>query len=108
MKKSKKIISFLIGIIIIALIGIGINSISKKQVKTLEIKELPEDYKSWLELSDEDKAKTVKPLSFEINAEDKIISKAIKSEIKMFYEKFGNKEVKRLANIIMKEKRENK
>ena len=82
MKKSKKIISFLIGIIIIALIGIGINSISKKQVKTLEIKELPEDYKSWLELSDEDKAKTVKPLSFEINAEDKIISKAIKSEIK--------------------------
>lgn len=82
MKKSKKIISFFIGIIIIALIGIGINSISKKQVKTLEIKELPEDYKSWLELSDEDKAKTVKPLSFEINAEDKIISKAIKSEIK--------------------------
>lgn len=37
-----------------------------------------------------------------------ITPKSIKSEIKMFYDKFGNKEVKRLANIIMKEKREKK
>lgn len=42
------------------------------------------------------------------NSGTEITPKAIKSEIKMFYEKFGNKEVKRLANIIMKEKRENK
>ena len=32
----------------------------------------------------------------------------IKEEVTMFYEKFGNTEVKRLANIIMKEKKEKK
>ncbi len=37
-----------------------------------------------------------------------ITPKSLKSEIKMFYEKFGNKEVKRLANIIIKQKKENK
>ena len=42
------------------------------------------------------------------NSATEITPKAIKSEIKMFYEKFGNSEVKRLANIIMKEKREKK
>lgn len=42
------------------------------------------------------------------NSGTEITPKVIKSEIKMFYGKFGNKEVKRLANIIMKEKRENK
>ena len=42
------------------------------------------------------------------NSGTEITPKTIKAEIKMFYEKFGNKEVKRLANIIMKEKRENK
>lgn len=42
------------------------------------------------------------------NSDTEITPKAIKAEIKMFYEKFGNKEVKRLANIIMKEKKENK
>ena len=31
--------------------------------------------------------------------------KSIKSEVKMFYEKFGNNEVIRLANLIMKEKK---
>ncbi len=34
-----------------------------------------------------------------------ITPKSIKSEVKMFYEKFGNREVKRLANLIMKEKK---
>ena len=42
------------------------------------------------------------------NSKTDITPKAIKAEIKMFYEKFGNKEVKRLANIIIKEKKENK
>lgn len=42
------------------------------------------------------------------NSSTEITPRAIKSEIKMFYEKFGNKEVKRLANIIMKEKKEKK
>ena len=42
------------------------------------------------------------------NSGTEITPKSIKSEIKMFYEKFGNKEVKRLANIIMKEKKEKK
>ncbi len=42
------------------------------------------------------------------NSGTEITPKSIKSEIKMFYDKFGNKEVKRLANIIMKEKREKK
>jgi hypothetical protein len=35
-----------------------------------------------------------------------ITPKSIRAEVKMFYEKFGNQEVKRLANIIMKEKKE--
>lgn len=42
---------------------------------------------------------TLKHSGTEINA------KTIKMEVKMFYEKFGNKEVKRLANSIIKEKK---
>ena len=42
------------------------------------------------------------------NSATEITPKSIRQEVKMFYGKFGNKEVKRLANIIMKEKRENK
>ena len=34
-----------------------------------------------------------------------ITPKSIKSEVKMFYEKFGNNEVIRLANLIIKEKK---
>ena len=34
-----------------------------------------------------------------------ITMKAIKREVKMFYDKFGNTEVKRLANTIIKDKR---
>ena len=39
------------------------------------------------------------------NSATEITPKAIKSEVKMFYEKFGNNEVRRLANLIMKEKK---
>lgn len=42
---------------------------------------------------------TLKKSGTEINA------KSIKNEVKMFYEKFGNTEVKRLANLIIKEKK---
>lgn len=42
---------------------------------------------------------TLKRSGTEIN------SKNIKQEVKMFYEKFGNNEVKRLANLIVKEKK---
>ena len=42
------------------------------------------------------------------NSSTEITPRSIKAEIKMFYDKFGNKEVKRLANIIMKEKKEKK
>ena len=42
---------------------------------------------------------TLKRSGTEIN------SKSIKQEVKMFYEKFGNNEVKRLANLIVKEKK---
>ena len=45
---------------------------------------------------------TLKHSSTEINA------KSIREEVKMFYEKFLNKEVKRLASVIMKEKKEKK
>ena len=42
------------------------------------------------------------------NSGTEITPKAIKSEIKIYYQKLANKELKRLANIIMKEKRQNK
>jgi len=42
------------------------------------------------------------------NSGTEITPKSIKAEVKMFYEKFGNKEVKRLANMFMKEKKEKK
>lgn len=42
---------------------------------------------------------TLKNSGTEINA------RTIKSKVKMFYEKFGNKEVNRLANLIIKEKK---
>lgn len=41
---------------------------------------------------------TLKHSGTEINA------RTIKSEVKMFYDKFGNKEVKRLAKSVIKEK----
>lgn len=37
-----------------------------------------------------------------------ITPKAIREEIKMFYNKFGNEDIKRLANAIVKEKKEKK
>ena len=37
-----------------------------------------------------------------------ITPKAIREEIKMFYNKFGNEDIKRLANTIVKEKKEKK
>lgn len=37
-----------------------------------------------------------------------ITPKEIREEIKMFYNKFGNDDVKRLANTIVKEKKEKK
>lgn len=39
------------------------------------------------------------------NSGTEITPKSIKSEVKMFYEKFGNKEVLRLTNLIIKEKK---
>ena len=37
-----------------------------------------------------------------------ITPRAIREEIKMFYNKFGNEDIKRLANTIVKEKKEKK
>lgn len=42
------------------------------------------------------------------NSATEITPKAIREEVKMFYSKFGNQEVKRLASIIIKEKKEKK
>lgn len=42
------------------------------------------------------------------NSATEINQKAIREEVKMFYEKFGNEEVKRIADMIMKEKKEKK
>ena len=42
------------------------------------------------------------------NSNTDITAKSIKEEVTMFYERFGNTEVKRLASIIMKEKKEKK
>lgn len=39
------------------------------------------------------------------NSGTEITPKSIKSEVKMFYEKFGNKEVLRLTKLIIKEKK---
>ncbi len=42
------------------------------------------------------------------NSATEITSRAIREEIKMFYNKFGNEEIKKLANAIVKEKKERK
>lgn len=39
------------------------------------------------------------------NSGSEINAKSIRNEVKMFYNKFGNNEVLRLANIIIKEKK---
>lgn len=39
------------------------------------------------------------------NSGSEINAKSIRNEVKMFYNKFGNTEVLRLANIIIKEKK---
>lgn len=91
--------------------------VEKNEIKQVtETKELKLDKKTKEEITkDNSKAEielitayaqlvfhTLKHSSTEINA------KSIREEVKMFYEKFGNKEVKRLASVIMKEKREKK
>ena len=91
--------------------------VEKNEIKQVtETKELKLDKKTKEEITkDNSKAEielitayaqlvfhTLKHSSTEINA------KSIREEVKMFYEKFGNKEVKRLASVIMKEKKENK
>lgn len=88
--------------------------VEKNEIKQVtETKELKLDKKTKEEITkDNSKAEielitayaqlvfhTLKHSSTEINA------KSIREEVKMFYEKFGNKEVKRLASVIMKEKR---
>ena len=86
-----------------------------------------EDMKEFKQTSESKNTKEVKKEATRTNEEEEVITayaqlvfhtlknsateitpKSIRQEVKMFYEKFGNKEVKRLANIIMKEKRENK
>ena len=91
--------------------------VEKNEIKQVtETKELKLDKKTKEEITkDNSKAEielitayaqlvflTLKHSSTEINA------KSIREEVKMFYEKFGNKEVKRLASVIMKEKKEKK
>ena len=91
--------------------------VEKNEIKQVtETKELKSDKKTKEEITkDNSKAEielitayaqlvfhTLKHSSTEINA------KSIREEVKMFYEKFGNKEVKRLASVIMKEKKEKK
>ena len=91
--------------------------VEKNEIKQVtETKELKLDKKTKEEINkDNSKAEielitayaqlvfhTLKHSSTEINA------KSIREEVKMFYEKFGNKEVKRLASVIMKEKKEKK
>lgn len=91
--------------------------VEKNEIKQVtETKELKLDKKTKEEITkDNSKAEielitayaqlvfhTLKHSLTEINA------KSIREEVKMFYEKFGNKEVKRLASVIMKEKKEKK
>lgn len=91
--------------------------VEKNEIKQVtETKELKLDKKTKEEITkDNSKAEielitayaqlvfhTLKHSSTEINA------KSIREEVKMFYEKFGNKEVKRLASVVMKEKKEKK
>ena len=91
--------------------------VEKNEIKQVtETKELKLDKKTKEEITkDNSKAEielitayaqlvfhTLKHSSTEINA------KSIREEVKMFYEKFGNKEVKRLASVIMNEKKEKK
>ena len=42
------------------------------------------------------------------NSGTEITPKAIREEIRMFYDKFGNTDVKKMANSIVKEKKEKK
>ena len=39
------------------------------------------------------------------NSGSEINARTVRNEVKMFYEKFGHKEVKRLANLIVKERK---
>ena len=42
------------------------------------------------------------------NSATELTPKAIREEVKMFYNKFGNENVKKMANAILKEKKEKK
>ena len=91
--------------------------VEKNEIKQVtETKELKLDKKTKEEITKDNSKAEIElitayaQLAFHTlkNSNTEITAKSIKEEVKMFYEKFGNTEVKRLANIIMKEKKEKK
>lgn len=88
----------------------------KKEVKQLnetnEIKELKDvkEVKKPRKIGEEETIIAYSQLVFHTlqNSSTEITPKSIREEVKMFYSKFGNQEVKRLASIIIKEKKEKK
>ena len=78
--KRKKIYLILFFILITAGIVLYINKNSlKSNLQDITLAELPSNYETWLELSDEEKSKTVRPLAFDVSVNE---SADVKNSIK--------------------------
>ena len=66
-KKIKILFAFAIIVIFSISILIGSKKILNNNSKTIKLADLPDNYKSWLELSDEEKSKNVRPLAYEVS-----------------------------------------
>ena len=73
MRKHIRVYILFIFIIFLILVGIYLKNNNKS--KEIFLAELPERYKAWLELPEEEKSKTIRPLAYEVNLESSEILK---------------------------------
>lgn len=86
-KFLKIFLSIITIVIFIAIIFVGSNKVIEHNPKNIKLADLPDNYKSWLELSKEEKSKTVRPLAYEVSVNK---NKKVKEYINQTSNSFDN------------------
>ncbi len=85
----------------------------RESKEVLEIKTSKKNLKETTKVNSKDELEVIIAYSQIVvytlqNSATELTPKAIREEVKMFYNKFGNENVKKMANAILKEKKEKK
>lgn len=85
----------------------------RESKEVLEIKTSKKNLKETTKVNSKDELEVIIAYSQIVvhtlqNSATELTPKAIREELKMFYNKFGNENVKKMANAILKEKKEKK